>query len=308
MKTLSTPLLSVLFVLFSILGNAQDFYGTQYFDGNDTIPRQTIQITLSDVPEDIWQIGKPSKTLFHSAASKPNALLTDTANHLPNNNQSYFTLGVPIPEDGTLFYYAVAIQWMQKLDLEKGTDLATLEYSTDGITWENTFDSPYIYNRYGWNEENVDTLNGQIGFSGTDTTWRNVWTCFDMYWLDEKDTLIMRYGLLSGDSEAQREGWITDNFYLQETFIHTITETEITEKYTVSPNPSSGKVQVQMKKKTSQEGINNLLILDINGKVLREYGRVPARTQLNLSDLPKGTYFIKIQSTEGEVTKQLILE
>ena len=46
------------------------------------------------IDNNIWQIGKPSKSLFSSALSSPNAIITDTSNTYPINNESYFYLKI----------------------------------------------------------------------------------------------------------------------------------------------------------------------------------------------------------------------
>ena len=73
-----------------------------------TLPKLTLSQVLNDFesPTDIpieidslnasniWQIGEPSKTLFSSARSNPNALVTDTLNNYPVNDSSSFIVRI----------------------------------------------------------------------------------------------------------------------------------------------------------------------------------------------------------------------
>src|SRR5204863_2124304 len=81
------------------------YYQTQYrfFDLND---RDTGKYFFIDTTQagNIWQIGTPSKTVFGSAYSTPLALITDSANAYPANNQSSFTVTI-YTDDETFFSF-----------------------------------------------------------------------------------------------------------------------------------------------------------------------------------------------------------
>lgn len=44
------------------------------------------------MPNNLWQIGKPQKPFFSSSHSPSNAIVTDTINSYPINNDSYFDI------------------------------------------------------------------------------------------------------------------------------------------------------------------------------------------------------------------------
>jgi hypothetical protein len=100
--------------LFLAIGfsSAQPFY--QYFDGADTSLSNSIFIQLDTSSANIWQIGRPQKSLFDSAATFPNALVTDTLNYYPDSNVSRFTFKV-VP---WFSWGVLALQWKQKLDMD----------------------------------------------------------------------------------------------------------------------------------------------------------------------------------------------
>ena len=183
-------LLFILVLSVSGWSFAQQSY-QQYFDGADTSASNSILIQLDTASTNIWQVGQPLKIIFDSAATAPNAIVTDTNHIYPKNNISRFTFKVkPWTPWGIL-----AIQWKQKLDMEKHHAGGVIEYSIDTAnTWTNIFNDPHVYNLYGFLPANQDTLwTGDVAFSGTDSSWRDVWLCFDMSWLSFNDSIYFRY-------------------------------------------------------------------------------------------------------------------
>jgi photosystem II stability/assembly factor-like uncharacterized protein/methionine-rich copper-binding protein CopC len=72
------------------------------------------------------------------------------------------------------------------------------------------------------------------------------------------------------------------------------------------PNPSSGLVNLQIKNLIVNQA--KLSVLDSQGKVLFEkvYNEITDNQVLNLSNLPTGTYFLKIQTDKGKTIKSFI--
>ena len=171
---ITTYLLTLIFPLVSFC--QYEFY--QYFDGADTNEFSSILIDIDTASSNIWQIGAPQKSIFDSAATTPNVIITDTINYYPSNNTSSFQYTIiPWTTWGIL-----AIQWKQKLDMDFGKDGGIIEFSVDGgNTWQSAFDNPYVYNFYGFDTNNVDTLQtGEDAFTGVDSTWKDIWLCYDM--------------------------------------------------------------------------------------------------------------------------------
>ena len=284
-----------LFLAAAISGKSQ-FIFQQFFDGADTIQGQSIFIYFQ--PNDsIWQIGQPSKTLFHAAASAPKALVTDTLNPYPNNASSSFTFDAI---QGSPFYGILAVQWMQKLDLDSVGDGALIEFSVDnGATWENPFNHPNVYNFFGFDWANVYSFPQGDLFSGIDTTWQNVWLCFDANWAQ---SLLMRFTLLSDSVSSNKEGWMLDNFIVSQTFAHTINEL-VQEKYiVVSPIPSTGLVNINTRKTNDYHIIEQVVVRDMTGKIVKQFGKSPVKVSLDLSDLADGKYILLVKTNQGKET------
>lgn len=302
-KTL--PLFFLLVMPF--IGHAQDWY--QYFDGGDTSVFNSLQILLDTAETNVWQIGIPQKVIFDSAATFPNAILTDTIAPYPVDAHSSFVAkgGADV---NIWFWGVLAVRWTQKLDLEQGKDFGLVEMSWDeGETWENAFDNPYVYNFYGFNEENVDTTeDGTIGFSGTDSLWKDIWLCYDMSMFGEEfPDLRIRYTLVSDSVDTEQEGWMIDNMMMHLTYVHTISEKQQEKYMKVYPSPTTGRVHIETKKFMEYHIIESMELVSITGQVMEQFGKRPTRTFVDLGHHPAGTYFLRVQTNKQTETFPVII-
>lgn len=294
-------IISSLIISLSVFGQVE--YVEVFFDGADTT-ENAMAFELDTAAENIWQIGPPQKQSFYAAFSHPNALMTDTVNSYPVLNTSIFRYGMH-----EFYNYGItAIQWVQKLAIDSG-DLAMIEFSIDsGLTWINAFNSPYTYNFYGYDFENVDTLqNGDVGFAGTDTNWRDIWLCFDYSWMSMQDTVILRHVFKSDSIPSQNDGWMIDNMLQHITFFHTIGEHPQESYLEVFPNPTSNYLNISVKKVNVFHIIEALVLMDESGKVLEKHENVPTKFYIDLSKYPAGIYFLKVQTNLQTETKKIIV-
>ncbi len=299
----------ILFTLMMLLArylNAQ-FY-TQYFDGADTVFVNSVNIELDTSGTNIWQIGPPQKPIFNSAATLPNALVTDTINYYPDNNVSSFQTKMYnqiFPPWGIL-----AFQWMQKLDMDHDSDGGLIEFSIDsGATWQNAFNNPYVYNFYGFDPSNQDTLNsGEYAFSGTDSSWKNVWLCFDLSWMNfNLDTIRFRFTLKSDSVNNNREGWMIDNMFAQLTMIHTIHEVKQANYLNVYPNPSGNVIHIEARKLMEFHIIEKMELVDSGGKIVETWENVPTKFWFRTDKYGDGAYFLKVKTNKQSETIPIVI-
>lgn len=300
------PLLFFLAILNVILANAQ-YFKQQYFDGKDTNASNSIIIKLdTTLPNNIWQIGRPQKAIFDSAATLPNALVTDTIHYYPDTNISRFQF-----QFGIVVNWGIAkLQWKQKLDFDKKKDGGIIEYSQDtGNTWHNVFNNPYIYNFYGFDSlKNKDTLiTGEYAFSGTDTNWKDIWLCFANSYFFGKD-LRLRFTLKSDSINNSKEGWMIDNMVLQNTITHTVKEMDQSQYLRIYPTPSTGIVHVEAQKLNQYHIIKSMQLTDISGRIVEQYGESPTKFWIDISNHPDGQYFLKITTNLKSETLPVILK
>lgn len=299
-----TTALLICIVQFS----SAQFY-TQYFDGADTSVWNSIRIDIDTASQNVWQIGTPQKTIFDSAATQPYAIVTDTINFYPTNDTSRFIAKVWMNFGAWGIF---ALQWKQKLDLDQGFDGGIIEYSTDtGNTWVNVFNNPYVYNFYGFQPSNKDTLvGGEYAFSGTDSTWKDIWLCFDMSWLQQfqpNDTLLFRFTMLSDSINNNKEGWLIDNMLAHITIIHTVKETEQENYLNVYPNPANNIVNIQAQKIMDFHIVEVMELVDPLGRVVDKWTNIPTKFWFDTNKYNDGLYFLKIKTNLKSETFPLVI-
>lgn len=295
-------------LIIPILGQGQT--NVQYFDGADTSASNSIMIEIDTAAANIWQIGPPQKVIFDSAATFPNAIVTDTVKFYPANNTSSFR--IRIANAWFSPWGILAMQWMQKLDMDTKYDGGFVEFSIDsGVTWQNAFYSPYVYNFYGFDPSNQDLIapSGEYAFSGTDSTWKNIWLCFDLSWINSvTDTVHFRFTLKSDSINNNKEGWMIDNMYTGITAIHTVNESEQEKYMSVSPNPTTGRVEITTKKLDQFHIIERMELVNMEGRVVQQWGTSPTKFYIDISNHPPGIYFLKVKTNINSETFKIILK
>jgi hypothetical protein len=305
MKQLYT-LITLLFC--SQLTTAQMWY-YQYFDGANTNPSNSIMTTIQTSSTNIWQVGKPQKTLFSSASTTPNVIVTDTVNYYPVKNVSTFSFSIfntvfPAPTAIT------ALRWKQKLDMDQGLDGGIVEYSSNsGLTWFNAHNNPNVYQYYGFLPANKDTLpSGQYCFSGTDNTWRDIWLCLGWPVTTANDTIMFRFTFRSDSINTNKEGWMIDNMMAYFTVFHPVKSISQTEYVNVYPNMTNGVLNVEAQKLSDSDEITSLELYDISGKLVESYGRNKVKVVLDLSKHPDGLYNLKVVTNVKTSTYPVLLQ
>lgn len=300
-------LYAVAFLILIEFGlKAQTYF--QYFDGANTNPLNSIIVTIPTATNNIWQIGKPQKTLFSAASTTPNVIVTDTINYYPTNNLSTFNFIIKNPFIGPMGI--IAIRWKQKLDMDQGLDGGFVEYSTNsGASWINTFNNSNVYSYYGFQPANKDTLpSGEYVFSGRDTTWRDIWLCLGPTIFAANDTIMMRFTFKSDSVNNNREGWMIDNMMAYTTIFHPVKQVSQTEYIGVYPTQTAGVVNVEAKKLTDKDAISSMYLIDANGKVVESYGHNSTKVVIDISNHPPGLYYIKVTTNHKTESYPILLQ
>lgn len=285
----------------------------QYFDGADTIcyvppftpTVQAICIDFGDDTTSIWQVGAPQKTLFNMAATAPNVLVTDTLNYYPILDTSSFSFN--IKSWGS--WGILALHWTQKLDMEKRSDYGKVEFSMDaGATWQNAFNNPYVYNFYGFDFNNLDTLSGEdIVFTETDSLWRDLWLCYDMSWLLD-DSLDIRFTFISDSVETYQEGWMIDNLLAHITINHTVGEVPLDSYMRVYPNPANDRVNIELQKLQQYHIIERMTLLNAEGRVVDSWEHLPTKFFIDTRKYSSGLYYLNVVTNIKSETVPVLIE
>jgi hypothetical protein len=282
---------ALIFILLLIKVNGQiPNYYYQYFEPN---AQNNLLVTVGTNTDNVWQIGAPSKTLFTAASTTPNAIVTLTSGVYPKGNVSTFSFAVA--HYTTCNFCPYALQWNQKLDMEFGKDGGIVEFSNDGQTWQNALVSSSTYQFYGFMPGSVSSTSGQACFSGTDNAWRSIWLCLSAPVANVNDSIFYRFTFRSDTVQTSQEGWMIDNVFAHVTAMHPIKENSLPDRTLIYPNITNGMVNVEARIKGTANKIDNICLTDLDGKVIEDYGQNFAKTTLDLSKHPSGTYFIRVR-------------
>ena len=125
-------------LLFLTLISLVNFANAQYslfinFEDTSTVKYVKIDTTNHN---NIWQIGRPSKTVFTSAYSIPNAIVTDTILPYPINNHSSFIITIKDPQwfQGS----PSELDFFHQYNTDSGKDGGYIDVSYNGgAKWKN---------------------------------------------------------------------------------------------------------------------------------------------------------------------------
>jgi D-alanyl-D-alanine carboxypeptidase len=175
-------------------------------------------------------------------------------------------------------------------------------YSTSGemVQWYNKLMNGQVLNSNSFNELTtfVGSGNYGIGISQATVIGRTVWTHGGTIWGGYNSSMMYDPAtgiiicVLINQLPAQA---FQVSIQLLSTLINNsvgLTESIIPEKLiTVYPNPTNGLVLIEIPNQT----IQNIKVYDLQGQLIKE----TIETQFDLSNVSKGTYFIKAQAKQG---------
>ncbi len=292
-------------LILSSTGAFAQFWYQQHFDGADTSSGNSIIIIPDTAAANIWQVGKPQKTLFHAASTIPNVLVTDTINYYPVNNISRFSFKYNVQYP----WGVLALQWMQKLDMDLHKDGGIIEYSKDtGQTWISVFNNPNILNFYGFQPGNSDTTyTGKRAFSGTDTIWRNIWVCFTPNYFNQMQDIYFRFTLQTDSVNTNKEGWMIDNLMLNLTMLHPVNEMKKAENLKVYPTFTNGIIKIEHPSGKEVVQAQQIELWTVDGKLLEHFTNSNGKFKMDISRHETGMYFLRIITNDRTENHPIML-
>ncbi|MEI6854316.1 MAG: T9SS type A sorting domain-containing protein [Bacteroidota bacterium] len=254
----------------------------------------------------IWQNGTPGKTYFTSAHSLPKAMVTDSMNPYPINNDSYFTLEFPLNMFPGLFMSNTCISFWHKMNTDTLHDGGIIEvkYNSDSA-WKNIAVDTIPYASFTWfNCENLygiqDTLfNGAQGFSG-----KFGWMKTQLQWVwmlpvkdyAYPDTLWMRFRFISDGVQTNKDGWMIDDLDINAYDPGSgFDELAMDRIVSVSPNPVHESALVTLKMQGNEPFTAELY--DILGQKVKDYPDIITQSfTIERGNLNSGMYYLLLKN------------
>lgn len=255
--------------------------------------------------ENIWQVGRPSKTFFDSAYSAPNAIVTDTVNFYPINNQSSFTLGFNLSGSQP------TIDFTHKFDTDSSFDGGFVEFSFDqGATWThltaqtNEWDAPYAFETSNFYNETDTLQNGKPAFSGRSDDWQQSRIVFWCMAVKTDFWFYLRFNFSSDSIQSDLDGWMIDDIVIQDEGVCSgISEySKNTNGLKISPNPFHEQTTVTV---VEDVHIRNgtFAVFDIFGRTISTQKQISgSQFTFNGTGLKSGIYSYLLKDENGLAT------
>ena len=226
-------------------------------------------------PNNLWQIGIPSKSVFNSAYSPTLAMVTDTLNTYPNGNTSSFEFVINTDD-------ATFISFWHRFNADYLADGGVIEVSNDGGTnWTNIIYAPqFTLTNFYSNSSTVSSNGNKPGFTGN-AGW--ILSTIQGYALS---FVRFRFTFTSDNTNTNKDGWMIDSFDF--TCLGTgLQEDGMNSPIHIFPNPTTDYVFIRTDKSTQ---FKSALLKDIAGKTIF----TSENSTIDLSQIQSGLYFIEV--------------
>jgi len=296
---MKTILLSISLALFTATAFGQWGWGVDF---ESSLYLDRIVIDTAAYPNCVWQIGQPGKTVFNSANSIPNAIVTDTLNPVPPNDTSVFYLK-HVRDNIFQPFHVFVLHFMYQMNGDS-TDFGTIEISPDtGHTWINLLTEDTTYLMY-WQTAKptlTGSTNGWQSFDLDMTNWASDWGNFPIAMT--ADTIIFRFTYITDSSSTNSDGWMIDDFVLED-WSEGIPEIQNNNLISLSPNPTSNKLEIQKTKPAENVRVQ---IMNCTGQILIDNLHFTGEN-VDVSSLPCGIYFLKYSDDKNFAIKKFIVQ
>ena len=279
------------------------------FSGTDTLSHHVLSshyipgvVSIDTSSTTLWRIGNTLKPGFTTGTVHTHGIMTDTLNPYPTHANDYFKLkvGANIPN--------FIVDFWHRYDMDSLHAGGIIEFSTDSCsTWMNVASCTSSFHFENFYTSLDTILGGQAAFtghsSGTQYSRFEVANCFGVKltstscYVPFSTPVYFRFRFVSDTTTSTNSGWIIDSIKFE--FMDCVGGTEdIAHNNTieVSPNPAYSSITV-----TSANPIDKITITNLLGQQVYHSNTHKEAETIDVSQLPKGMYFISINN--GEVRK-----
>ncbi len=275
------------------LPSCSDFEGNQAFVSFDLTKNQY---------DSTWTYGAPNKTLLDSAHSGNNVWYTSDTLYGRLLNQYLYTSLYEIEND-----QCYRLSFWQNFDTEEFFDGGNIEFTLDsGRTWQ-TLGVYWSTDSLWYNTQYIQSLDGiKPGFSGNSNGWILAQNDFNVF---AASVIQFRFRFAS-NANGSGEGWAIDDVCLEAVGSNckTIGLEETVEKTIEAylyPIPAKELIQLR----ADLTGNFHLQIFDQRGAMMKTWQqnlRSDETTSINISELPKGVYWLQIRNNKEPIVLKFI--
>lgn len=245
----------------------------------------------------VWQIGHPSKTIFNTAYSAPNAIVTDTLNPYPISDTSSFIITHirPWNQGGN---ESLLLDFYFKLNTDSLTDFGVIEASlNNGSSWINLLTQDTSYGLYWVNPKPILTgnTNGWVHYSEELHSLTSS--------IGYSDTILYRFTFISDSVQANKEGWILDDFNFHDWW-EGINEIQNDNLISIFPNPTSDAIKIHRTKVSDNQKVQ---ILDYTGQVFYDNSNFLGEA-IDTRQLTNGIYLLQYSDTKNLSIKKFVVQ
>lgn len=295
MKTTITIILSII-TIFSY-SQSYEWYDINFEDANQLF---RLNIDTISNPNNIWQVGKPNKTIFTSAHSIPNAIVTDTTNPYPINDTSIFIIKhVASPIGGYICPHTAILVGSYRVNSDTINDYGKIEFSpNNGIDWINLLKDTanYYFLCYNW------WMNRPV-LSGNSNGWVNFYINLAQFGpifnISIGDTVLYKFSFISDSIQSNKDGLIFDDFHFEDYCekIEINSGIYLTNNF---PNPAKDLINITFLNPNSSR--YTLIIFGLNGQFIKQTNPfISNNITTDISDLVSGIYTYKLVNINGGI-------
>ena len=196
---------------------------------------------------------------------------------------------------------------------EAGYDGGNIKYSLNNGEWTILPKSAFTQNGYNITLEystNDSPLKGQVAFSGTDGgslsgSWGQSIIDLSKIGVTAGSTIQFRFDMGSDGCNGTDSGWYIDEIYVYNCSLLSVENIQKNNGVKVFPNPTSGIITVE---NTKNQNLKNAEIYNVAGQLVKSFplNKSSKNTTLDLGNLTKGTYILKINSDNESSSVKII--
>ena len=275
----------------------QDNYQLNFENPNEI---QHVSFDTIHNSNNIWQIGKPQKSVFINSLSQPNAILTDTINHYPPNDTSIFIITNVAYGQGFEWPHTVVLSGNYNVHSDTLTDYGKIEFSPDnGNIWIDLLNDSIYSPSISWYPTKpilTGNSNGWLYFS------TNIAHLGPPFGINDGDTILYKFTFISDSIQTNKDGLMFDDFEFIDAVegIDEILDNQLIE---IFPNPVKDQLTIRLNKIHPEQSIQ---IINSQGQIIYDNSYF-CENFIEINNLDNGLYFLRYSSSIEYSIKKIIV-